>query len=140
MIRRNIEAILLIVGLILTVAIVIAIPLKSYIEYKDYLAAIEQQREENEQAHTKPALESISIDSEPTKTIYEVGSKFSDEGMVVRAHFDDGSSRILSSDEYAVDRETPLTLDDKEVIVSYGTGENIKTVSVAISVCEKLEN
>ena len=61
MVGRIIEAIVLLLGVLATAFVVIAIPMKSYNEYKDYLAAIEQQNEENKQAAIKPVLESITV-------------------------------------------------------------------------------
>lgn len=58
MFGRIIEAIILLLGLLVTAFVVIAIPMKSYNEYKDYLAQIEQQNEENKQATDAPVADS----------------------------------------------------------------------------------
>ena len=55
---RIIEAIILIAGILATIAIVIAIPLKSYHEYADYLERII----ELSKPEPKPVLESINIE------------------------------------------------------------------------------
>ena len=223
MLGRIIEAIVLLLGLVATAFVVIAIPMKSYNEYKDYLAQIEQQNEENKQQQVKPVLESITVTlkegvkyyandmaearaehftvvanytkgeesySEPveegkfsvktaanfysvggditisyrgaTATVtvelvpvvlesisvevapytvnYAAGATFDDAGMIIRANYNDGSSKILSAEEYSVDKETPLTTADNKVTVSYGSGENVKTVSVEINVSDVLDN
>lgn len=54
---RIIELVVLIAILVTTIAVVIAIPLSSYNDYKDYLAEIE----ESKKPEVKPKLESISI-------------------------------------------------------------------------------
>lgn len=60
--RRIIEIIALLLGLVITIGVVIAIPLKSYNEYKDYLAEIEKQNEEIRQQAIKPVLQSITAE------------------------------------------------------------------------------
>lgn len=60
--RRIIEIIALLLGIVITIGVVIAIPLKSYNEYKDYLAEIEKQNEEIKQQAIKPVLESITAE------------------------------------------------------------------------------
>ena len=54
---KIIELVVLIAILVTTIAVVIAIPLSSYNEYKDYLAEIE----ESKKPEVKPKLESITI-------------------------------------------------------------------------------
>ena len=61
MVGKIIEAIILLLGVFVAIFLIIAIPNKSYNEYKDYLAQIEQQNEENKQAQIKPVLESITV-------------------------------------------------------------------------------
>ena len=220
---KLIEILILLAGLLIAAAFVIYIPLTSYIEYKDYLAQIEQQKLENEQAAIKPKLESLTVElkegvryfandmadpkpehftvvanyvkgeeqySEPVEegkftvktsadfyskggeivvsfkgasvtlavelepvlleslsvavnpyTIkYQQGTSFDDAGMVIHAHYNDGSSKVLSSDEYSVDTEKTLTTADKSVAVSYTAGEVTKAVDVNISVVQTLNN
>lgn len=59
---KIIEILILLAGLLVTAAIVISIPLKSYNEYKDYLAQIEEQAKENAQAAIKPKVESLTVE------------------------------------------------------------------------------
>ncbi len=220
---KIIEIIVLLAGLLLTAAIVISIPMKSYNEYKDYLAQIEQQNEENKQNSIKPVLESLTVElkegvryfandladpkvehftvianyvkgeekySEPVEegkftvsthddfyakggeikisykgasaTIdvelvpvvveslkvldnpytvkYAEGSTFDAAGMVIQAIYNDGSSKIVSADEYVVDTQTALTTSDNKVTVSYQIGDITKTVDVEIGVSKTLDN
>lgn len=220
---KIIEIIVLLAGLLITAAIVISIPMKSYNEYKDYLAQIEQQNEENKQNSIKPVLESLTVElkegvryfandladpkaehftvtanyvkgeekySEPVEegkfnvsvpadfyakggeikisykgasaTIevelvpvvvealkvleapytvkYAEGSTFDAAGMVIQAVYNDGSSKIVSADEYVVDTQTALTTADDKVTVSYQIGDILKTVDVEIGVSKTLDN
>ena len=56
-IAKIIEIVLLVAGILATVAVVIAIPLKSYREYAEYFAWIEEMNK----PEPKPVLESLSI-------------------------------------------------------------------------------
>ena len=60
--RRIIEIVALLLGIVITVGVVIAIPMKSYNEYKEYLAEIEKQNEEIKQQAIKPVLDSITAE------------------------------------------------------------------------------
>lgn len=219
MVGKIIEIIVLLLGLLITAAIVVKIPLDSYNAHKDYLAQVEEQMKENEQAAIKPVLESLTVElkegvkyyandladakvehftvtanyvkgeesyTEPVEegkftvstpddfyarggdiTItyrgvsvkitvelvpvvietlevvespytvkYAQGTTFDASGMVIQAVYNDGSTKILASDAYSVDTTTALGLSDKEVTVTYGSGENAKTVKVSITVAE----
>ena len=57
-IGKIIEIAILIVGILATIAVVIAIPLKSYYDYADYL----EQMIEASKPEPKPILESLSIE------------------------------------------------------------------------------
>ena len=59
---KIIEILVLLAGLLITAAIVVYIPFKSYTEHKDYLAQMEQQMQENAQAAIKPKLESLTVE------------------------------------------------------------------------------
>ena len=220
---KIIEILVLLAGLLITAAIVISIPLKSYNEYKDYLAQVEEQNKANQEAAIKPKLESLTVElkegvryfandmadatindfnvtanyvkgeetySEPveegkfavntpsdfytkggevtisykgvsaTLTIelepvvleslsiavnpytikYAQGATFDDAGMIVYAHYNDGTTKTLASDEYTVDTKKTLSVSDKAVSVSYTAGEVTKSATVAIGVSETLDN
>ena len=219
MVGKILEIIVLLLGLLVTAAIVVKIPMDSYNAHKDYLAQVEEQMKENEQASIKPKLESLTVElkegvkyyandladakvehftvtanytkgeesySEPVEegkftvstpddfyahggdiTItyrgvsakitvelvpvviealevvenpytvkYAQGTTFDASGMVIQAVYNDGSTKILASDAYKVDTTTALSLSNKEVTVTYGSGESAKTVKVSISVAE----
>ncbi len=76
-------------------------------------------------AHT---LESISIDTKPTKTDYIVGETFDPTGMVVKANYSDNTSEVIT--DYTIDKTGALTLEDTTVTITY----NGKTVSLTIKV------
>ena len=221
--RRIIEIVALLLGLVITAGVVIAIPLKSYNEYKDYLAEIEKQNEEIKQQAIKPVLESITAElkegvkyfandmaevrpehfivtanytkegQEPWSELveeddfsvsspadfyakggevtikykghattvevtlepvvlesieitvnpytikYQAGTSFDASGMIVTAHYNDGSSKVLADDQYTAP-EKLLAIGDTAVSVSFTEGEITKTADVAIGVSEVLDN
>ena len=57
-IGRIAEIIILILGILITAAVVVVIPLKSYYEYADYLARVE----ELNKPVIKPVLQSITVE------------------------------------------------------------------------------
>lgn len=85
-------------------------------------------------------LESLSVTMRPYTIKYAAGSKFDASGMIVNAVYNDGSTRVLSADEYTVDTETALTTNDKSVSVSYKDGDVTKSAAVEIGVSETLDN
>lgn len=85
-------------------------------------------------------LESLSVAVNPYTIKYAQGSTFDDAGMIVYAHYNDGTTKALSSDEYVVDTEKTLELSDKAVSVSYTAGEVTKSADVKIGVSETLNN
>ena len=64
-----------------------------------------------------PELISLTIDHAPNKTTYFVGDRFERYGMVVKAHYDDGSSSTI--DFYMCSPTNPLTLNDTQITVSF---------------------
>ena len=65
-------------------------------------------------------LTSIEVTSDPDRTVYSVDDAFDPTGMEVTAHYSDGSSRVLSQDEYSYGPTGPLTEDILTITVSYG--------------------
>ena len=59
----------------------------------------------------------IAITTQPAKTVYKEGEKFSPSGMVVTATYDDDTSAPVS--DYTYDNHNVLTVDDTEITVSY---------------------
>ena len=64
-----------------------------------------------------PELASLTIDHSPNKTTYFVGDRFERYGMVVKAHYDDGSSSTI--DFYMCSPIDPLTINDTQITISF---------------------
>lgn len=62
-------------------------------------------------------LVSIAITTPPTQTAYATGDYFNRIGMVVTASYDDGTTAIISN--YQVSPNTPLTLEDTTITITY---------------------
>lgn len=71
----------------------------------------------NEYLANKYLLESITIEG-PTKTEYEVGDEIDLNGLVVTAHYSDGTDKTISN--YEVSGFDSSTAGEKSVTVSYG--------------------
>ena len=74
-------------------------------------------------------VESIEIVSPPDKTDYLEGQKFSRNGMTVRAHYTDGSSKDIIS--YTCEPSGALKLTDSRIVVSFGGAETEQTITVS---------
>lgn len=66
-------------------------------------------------------LTSIEITTQPTKTIYGMGSNFNPAGMVVQANYSNNTSAVLSSEDYTITGGTNL-VDPAQVTISYTEG------------------
>ena len=78
-------------------------------------------------------LDSLSIDTEPSKTTYNEGETFDPSGMIVTAKYSDNSTQdVTAYCTYTPDGA--LTLADKEITVSYTEGGVTKTAKQAITV------
>ena len=64
-----------------------------------------------------PELVSLSIDNAPNKTTYFVGDRFERYGMVVKAHYDDGTSNTI--DFYFINPSDPLSINDTQITISF---------------------
>lgn len=62
-------------------------------------------------------LLSLTIDHAPNKTTYFVGDRFERYGMVVKAHYDDGTSNTI--DFYMCSPSNPLTINDNQITISF---------------------
>lgn len=72
----------------------------------------------------------IEITTPPTKTEYKAGEDFDPTGMVVTAHYTDGTTADLSRDKYVIFYGDKLTQGQKDVTIQYNDGSgssNIKT-------------
>ena len=75
-------------------------------------------------------VESIEITTPPAKTEYMVGEDFDPTGMVVTAHYTDGTTADLSRDKYVIFYGDKLALGRASVTIQYNdgsSGSNIKT-------------
>lgn len=76
-------------------------------------------------------LESIEITTPPTKTRYTDGESFDPAGMVVTAHYSDGTTREIPAGQYTWSPNGALAAGNKIILVTYG--ENGVTAQVAIT-------
>ena len=77
-----------------------------------------------------PKVESIEITTPPDKTEYKAGEDFDPTGMVVTAHYTDGTTADLSRDKYVIFYGDKLALGRASVTIQYNDGSggsNIKT-------------
>lgn len=75
-------------------------------------------------------VDHIEITTPPTKTVYMAGDKFDPTGMVVTAHYTDGTTAVLSRDQYVIFYGDKLTQGQTDVTIQYNDGSgssNIKT-------------
>ena len=75
-------------------------------------------------------VESIEITTPPAKTEYMAGEDFDPTGMVVTAHYTDGTTADLSRDQYVIFYGDKLTKGQTDVTIQYNDGSgssNIKT-------------
>ena len=75
-------------------------------------------------------VESIEITKQPAKTEYMVGEDFDPTGMVVTAHYTDGTTADLPETGYTIFRGTGLMQGQTDVTIQYNDGSgssNIKT-------------
>lgn len=80
----------------------------------------------------KKSLDSISITKQPEKTSYVSGETFSAKGMEVTAHYNNGTSAVVT--DYTIAPDGPLSTNTTQVTVSYTEGEITKTAAVRIEV------
>ena len=80
-------------------------------------------------------VESIEITTPPTKTEYMAGDKFDPKGMVVTAHYTDGTTADLTENDYTIFHGDKLTQGQTYVTIQYDDGSgssNIKTYQTII--------
>lgn len=77
-------------------------------------------------------LDSIEITTPPTKTAYFSGETFNPAGMVVTAHYNDGSSAAVSG--YTYSPNGALAAGNNTITVSYSEGGVTRTDTQAITV------
>ena len=117
-IGKIIEIVVLILGLLLTVAVVVTIPLKSYYEYADYLEKLI----ELSKPEPKPVLESINVSlkegvkyfkndlAEPKAEDFLVVANYTLEGVPYSEEIEAGKfSFTAETDFYAVGGDIKIT-------------------------------
>lgn len=80
------------------------------------------------------SLDKITI-SGPTKTSYVIGEKLDISGLVVTAHYEDGSTKTIESGKYSLSEVDMSTTGEKTIIVTYGN----KSASFTITVNESAQ-
>ena len=76
-------------------------------------------------------VESLSITTPPTKTVYNVGETFDPTGMIIQATLNNNTTKsITDTNDLKINPSTTLTASDTSVTITYAT----KTVTQAISV------
>ncbi len=86
-----------------------------------------------------PTVKSLSIATDPTKTVYEEGEKFDPAGMVVEATYSDGSTKAVTDYTYPQeDLEVTAGAQYSKIAISYT--EKSKTVTANVQVTVKAEN
>ncbi len=121
-IGKFIEVIILIAGILLTVAVVVAIPLKSYYEYADYLEKLI----ELSKPEPKPVLESISVSlkegvqyfenelAEPKAEDFAVIANYTIEGEPHNEELEANEfTMTVKNDFYAVGGDIQITYKEK---------------------------
>ncbi len=83
-------------------------------------------------------LTSITIQTPPTKTKYFAGENFDVTGMVVKANYNDGTSKVISKSEYSIISGTNLQEGQQNVTISYGGKEAIQSIEVVKNSIERL--
>lgn len=69
----------------------------------------------------------ISVETKPNKAKYVVGESFDPDGMKVVAMMNDNTKKVIT--DYTYDKHDPLTLQDKEITITYNNGKtDLKTV------------
>ena len=75
-------------------------------------------------------VESIEITTWPAKTEYKGGDKFDPTGMVVTAHYTDGTTAVLSRDQYVIFYGDKLTQGQTDVTIQYNDGSGNSGIKV----------
>lgn len=73
-------------------------------------------------------LSYLTIDHAPNKTTYQVGDRFERYGMVVKAHYSDGSSNTI--DFYGCSPIDPLTINDNQITISFMNKSVTQSITV----------
>lgn len=75
-------------------------------------------------------VESIEITKQPDKTEYRGGDKFDPTGMEVTAHYTDGTTAVLTRDQYVIFHGDKLTKGQTYVTIQYDDGSHNSGIKV----------
>lgn len=75
-------------------------------------------------------VESIEITKQPDKTEYRGGDKFDPTGMEVTAHYTDGTTAVLTRDQYVIFHGDKLTKGQTYVTIQYNDGSGNSGIKV----------
>ena len=85
-------------------------------------------------------IKSIDINKTPRRTVYTVGDNIDPTGLVIKVTYDDNTTETITYNDktkndftFKPSLDTPLTSNDKEVVITYGN----KTVTFKIEVEKK---
>ncbi len=79
---------------------------------------------------TVKTVKSIEITTPPTKTEYMAGDKFDPKGMVVTAHYTDGTTADLTENGYTIFHGDKLTQGQTYVTIQYNDGSGNSGIKV----------
>ena len=82
-----------------------------------------------------PVLDRLEV-AAPTIVEYELGEELNTDGMVVRAVYSDGSSKVLTAEQYTLSGFSSDKAGTKTVTVSYTENEITKTASFDVTIKE----
>ena len=89
---------------------------------------------------TTKTIKSVDINRTPRRTTYTVGDIINPTGLVIKVTYDDNTTETITYNDktkndftFKPSLDTPLTSDDKEVVITYGN----KTVTFKIEVEKK---
>ena len=75
-------------------------------------------------------VDHIEITKEPNKTTYNAGDKFDPKGMVVTAHYTDGTTADLTENDYTIFHGDKLTQGQTYVTIQYNDGSGNSDIKV----------
>ena len=85
-------------------------------------------------------VESLSVVQNPYNVKYQTGSTFDINGLILKAVYNDGSSKLIPSEKYELESTGALTTGDSAVTVSYTDGKEKISTQISISVVDVLNN
>lgn len=76
------------------------------------------------------AVTEIVIYKPPRKTAYVPGEEFNSKGMIIKAKFNDGSTKTLTPQKCEISPNGPLSADTTEITVSYGGKSAVQKITI----------